>query len=439
VTARLPDRANSNALLIGAARFASDGIGDLPAVVNNVEALAGVLTDPTLGVIDPDRCLTVLDPRVQREIGTALDRTVTAATDTVIVYYAGHGLLTPRGVLHLAVADTQPDQAAYTAVPMEWLRAALADSPARNRILILDCCFSGHAAAAMTDIPSAVTSAIDISGTYTLTSAPATSTSIALPGARFTAFTGELIQVLREGVPGGSPLLSLRDIYLALIRRLQTRSMPRPQHLGTGLADLIALGPNAATHRPPTDPPRPETPTPHPAPQPDTATLEKQFHQELVQGYQRAKRELNYDATIYIRMISNVGGLAAARQLLHAPTVSSGFTTLWEKGRLDLAVEAFVLQDRFTSLFTDEERTIARDRLAEYGYHPTMREPSDNAPVRKRIPKLGLTTVWTCHVCGATNVKTGRETRVACSECGQEEGARPDTPSSLLTRRVDET
>jgi hypothetical protein len=231
----------------------------------------------------------------------------------------------------------------------------------------------------MSSTSSIVTAAIDISGTYTMTSAPATSTSISPPGARYTAFTGELLRVLREGVPGAGSLLTLQEIYLALMRGLAARSMPRPQHLGTGLAERVALGPNLANiKKGPAPPPvqhhapASEDPTPSPsstAPV-NKAELEKQFHQAMVQGYQQTKRETGYNATMYIQMISKSGGLATARQLIHAASVSSGFTTLWEKKRLDLAVEAFVLQERWNPLFTDDERQIARDRLAQYGFHP---------------------------------------------------------------------
>ncbi|MFF5084832.1 caspase domain-containing protein [Actinoplanes sp. NPDC000266] len=369
MTTRLPDRRLSSALLIGSAGFASPAIGDLPAVTNNVAALAAAFTDPDTGVVDASRCRQVINPRAPQEVGTALAATVNAADDTVIVYYSGHGLLTPSGNLHLAVADTDPEHVAYTAVPVEWLRSALAESPADNRILILDCCFSGHAAAAMSSVPSAVTAAIDISGTYTLTSAPAYSTSIAPPGEKFTAFTGELLRVLGEGVPGAGRLLSLRDIYTALVRSLRARGMPRPQHLGTGLADHVALGPNPAERngRKLAAEAAPLAPDDTPA---DRAALEKQFQQALVSGYQSMKRQINYNATYYIQMISNLGGLGAARQLLHTSSVSSGFTTLWEKGRLDLTVEAFVLREPWSALFTEEELRIAGDRLAEYGYHP---------------------------------------------------------------------
>jgi nucleotidyltransferase/DNA polymerase involved in DNA repair len=88
----------------------------------------------------------------------------------------------------------------------------------------------------------------------------------------------------------------------------------------------------------------------------------------MVDVYQRAKREAGYQATYFIQMVSDRGGLATARYLLHASGVSEGFTALWERRRLDLTVEAVVLQERFAPLFSDEERRIARARLREYGY-----------------------------------------------------------------------
>ena len=58
----------------------------------------------------------------------------------------------------------------------------------------------------------------------------------------------------------------------------------------------------------------------------------------------------------------------AVSVVLHTAGVSEGFTALWERGRLDLTVEAHVLSPDFSALFTDEEREIARNRLREYGY-----------------------------------------------------------------------
>ena len=92
----------------------------------------------------------------------------------------------------------------------------------------------------------------------------------------------------------------------------------------------------------------------------------------MVGIYEVTKRELKYNATRFIQMVSEHGGLEAARQLLRAPGVSDGFTTLWEHGRLDLSVEAHVLRPEFVGLFTAQERAIAVRRLSEYGYTPPV-------------------------------------------------------------------
>jgi hypothetical protein len=93
-----------------------------------------------------------------------------------------------------------------------------------------------------------------------------------------------------------------------------------------------------------------------------------QFDQRMVDIYRTAKSELGYNATYFLRMISERGGLATARSLISSATVSEGFTALWERKRLDLTVEALVLQEEFAGLFTEDELDMARDRLAQYGY-----------------------------------------------------------------------
>ena len=68
--------------------------------------------------------------------------------------------------------------------------------------------------------------------------------------------------------------------------------------------------------------------------------LERLFHREMVQIYERARRETGYNATRFLQMVSSQGGLVTARSLLRAPAASDGFTALWERTRLDLSVEA---------------------------------------------------------------------------------------------------
>lgn len=93
---------------------------------------------------------------------------------------------------------------------------------------------------------------------------------------------------------------------------------------------------------------------------------ERRFHGAMIEVYEKAKGETGYTATRFLQMVSDLGGLAAARRLLAAPAVSDGFTALWERGRLDLTVEALVLSEQYRELFTEEEREGAAARLAAY-------------------------------------------------------------------------
>jgi len=65
-----------------------------------------------------------------------------------------------------------------------------------------------------------------------------------------------------------------------------------------------------------------------------------------------------------------MGGVAVAKQLLAAQRPSDGFTRLWEMGRLDISVEARVLQPRLAPSFSAAERMKARRWLREYGVTP---------------------------------------------------------------------
>ena len=98
--------------------------------------------------------------------------------------------------------------------------------------------------------------------------------------------------------------------------------------------------------------------------------VDAEFEQAMRDIYQRARREVNYNATYFLGMVAEHGGLATARKLLQATAVSDGFAALWERGRLDLSVEAVVLQPRFASLFSDAERLTAQRRLDQFGLSP---------------------------------------------------------------------
>lgn len=101
---------------------------------------------------------------------------------------------------------------------------------------------------------------------------------------------------------------------------------------------------------------------------PDGRDLQTKFRARMVAIYRRAVAECDYRPTYFLKMVKERGGIGAARALLHAAAPAQGLMTLWEKQRLDLSVEALVLQAPWSSLFSDEELATARKRLRDLGY-----------------------------------------------------------------------
>ena len=230
-----PDRNTSRAVLIGASAFLSADLPDLPAVAHNLNALEQVLTDPDHGVIGG--CGLLADSAVtDTKIGVAIAEAARAATDLLLVYYAGHGVLDDDGRLHLARPDTDVEHIGWTSVSVDLLKRDLGRARARARVPVLDCCFSGRAIAAMANPRSLVTGQLALSGTYILTSTTATAPSHAPPGKRYTSFTNALLGALAQPDP-----LTLDDIYLRIDSELDSLGLPRPQHNATNNAATLAL------------------------------------------------------------------------------------------------------------------------------------------------------------------------------------------------------
>lgn len=97
--------------------------------------------------------------------------------------------------------------------------------------------------------------------------------------------------------------------------------------------------------------------------------LEKEFHRAMVNIYNRARNEAGYVATKYIQMVAEHGGVATARILINAEKPSDGYIALWERGRLDITVEALVQDPKWSPLFDPGEIEKARQRLRLYNYN----------------------------------------------------------------------
>ena len=77
-----------------------------------------------------------------------------------------------------------------------------------------------------------------------------------------------------------------------------------------------------------------------------------------------------YRPSVLIGLLSQLGGVGAAKRLLQTSEVQSGLNKLWELGLLHLSVEAHVIQEKWAPLFTESEKAEARKRLEAREYQP---------------------------------------------------------------------
>lgn len=96
---------------------------------------------------------------------------------------------------------------------------------------------------------------------------------------------------------------------------------------------------------------------------PPDADLVRRFDADMEDIHVQAKA-IGYNASRFLIMLREHGGLETAHRLLRSPGISDGFTELWMLGRLDLTVEALAIRPEYEPLFSIQEIAVARERLA---------------------------------------------------------------------------
>ncbi|WP_433539788.1 caspase, EACC1-associated type [Streptosporangium sandarakinum] len=241
----------ARALLVGSGRYDTGSLlSPVPAVEATLAGLADCLTGPA--GLDPGGLTVLADPLDPMALAAALAEATRDATDVFLFCYVGHGVLNARGdELHLTTRATMnPTDAvpfmetfSYSAV-----REALSRCPAERVVTILDCCFSGRAGAPRGGAAGRTFDNTRLPGGYLLASSSDESVSFAPVGETYTAFSGELIRLLREGDPTGPAQFTLDHLYVALSRAMAARGFPRPHREVADLGDQGPFAPNPAYH-----------------------------------------------------------------------------------------------------------------------------------------------------------------------------------------------
>ncbi|QKW33334.1 caspase family protein [Actinomadura sp. NAK00032] len=217
-------------MLIGTSNYPGGALQSIPQVKENLYALKEALCSAEIWGLPRENCTVVLDPK---DITEMMDPIAEAATtrDTLLIYFSGHGLPAHHdGELLLSLTTTRPGRD-YSSVAYGLIRNEVVHSHASRIIVILDCCYSGRALGRMGNPDPAPTLANDaeIEGTYLIAAAAESQRALAEPEETFTAFTAELLTVLKKGIPGGGPHLDIESIFGQLYTNLRAKGRPLPQ------------------------------------------------------------------------------------------------------------------------------------------------------------------------------------------------------------------
>ncbi|MFG3012500.1 caspase domain-containing protein [Streptomyces cinerochromogenes] len=350
----LPDPVRSHAVLIGVHEYRH--LAPLPGVQAGVGRLADLLCDPTVWGL-PRRHVTVLGAEVSADrILQAVRDAGKAAAETLLVYFAGHGLREyRRKELYLALADADEDHLTIGTLPYADLVGMLRheEFPARRRMMFLDCCYSGLATS-MGGGSVAVLERYDLANLvvdmgagqgdagddddsdvigHVMTSASGTQPSYT-PGGSYPLFTGALIEVLEKGIPGAGPTLSAHSIWQH-IRQQSIRSTPQYRALNARKNEPWVR--NRAGEARPAVPTRRVLPAkPEPVPSPADPSGELRFTTVKGGGYRIGEVKERMKSVIAKAGDPRLGWQAVPP---HFRTVSLRWTWGWDMEEVDAHVE----------------------------------------------------------------------------------------------------
>lgn len=97
--------------------------------------------------------------------------------------------------------------------------------------------------------------------------------------------------------------------------------------------------------------------------------LEKKLQEEVIRNCKVAEVECGCKMTRLLNTIERFGIVRTAQEIIRKRRTSDSFNTLLEAGRLELTMEAVIVQEKYGELFTDEEVNSCYELLCENGYY----------------------------------------------------------------------
>jgi hypothetical protein len=192
-----------HALLIATSEYADSSLKTLHGAVSDAHALESILAQEVIGGYE----VTTLLNKPHYEVMSAIERFALSkkADDLLLIYFSCHGAKDGHGRLYFASQNTQLSELRSTAIPSGFINDILGEARSKQKILILDCCYSG---AFLKGVVNKADRQINIQdkfsggkGLYVLTASSSVDYAFeeAEDGTPKSAFTAKMIQGIRTG------------------------------------------------------------------------------------------------------------------------------------------------------------------------------------------------------------------------------------------------
>ncbi len=191
---------------------------------------------------------TLQDLEAPHELATNLVELTEGVEDVLLLYYVGHGMRIPNGQLALTLRGTRSNRALLRHTAMLYADVAdiLRGCPAATKLVVLDCCYAELGNKDSDQFQSAALDAEPVDGLYCIWASKEWEKAKSPTSEGLTYFTDEFIKVIREGIPGKPPQLTIDQIFIELRARLMRSGRPEPAQSGIRNAQNWSFSYNAA-------------------------------------------------------------------------------------------------------------------------------------------------------------------------------------------------
>ncbi|MBV9142723.1 MAG: ABC transporter substrate-binding protein [Pseudonocardiales bacterium] len=129
------------ALLIGCSEYQDPKFHQLPAPVQDVDALRRVLADPAIGDFTVDTLVNKPSTEVSEQIDDFFADC--KPDDLLLLYFSCHGVRDSRGRLYFVTVNTKDQRLDSTGISARWVKEQMDHSRSQRIVVLLDCCYGG--------------------------------------------------------------------------------------------------------------------------------------------------------------------------------------------------------------------------------------------------------------------------------------------------------